>query len=262
MVRPTGLVDPELEVRSASSQVDDLLSEVNGVVAKHERVLVTVLTKRMAEDLTDYLAEHSVRVRYLHSDIDTVERSEILRDLRLGNFDVLVGINLLREGLDIPEVSLVAVFDADKEGFLRSERSLIQTIGRAARNLNGRAILYADTITGSMKRAMDESNRRRDTQLTYNREHNIIPKGVNKRILDVMEGAHAKQGQDAQSSHRSATKTGNAYSNMDFSDPDEIRKEIAQQESLMYEQAKNLAFEEAAATRDNIAKLKQRMLRQ
>ena len=262
VVRPTGLVDPELEVRSASSQVDDLLSEVNRVVAQHERVLVTVLTKRMAEDLTDYLAEHKVRVRYLHSDIDTVERSEILRDLRLGNFDVLVGINLLREGLDIPEVSLVAVFDADKEGFLRSERSLIQTIGRAARNLNGRAILYADTITGSMKRAMDESNRRRDTQLTYNREHNIIPKGVDKRILDVMEGAHAKQGIDARSSHRSVTKTGNAYSSMDFSDPDEIRKEIAQQESLMYEQAKNLAFEEAAATRDNIAKLKQRMLRQ
>ena len=262
VVRPTGLVDPELEVRSASSQVDDLLSEVNRVVANQERVLVTVLTKRMAEDLTDYLAEHGIRVRYLHSDIDTVERSEILRDLRLGNFDVLVGINLLREGLDIPEVSLVAVFDADKEGFLRSERSLIQTIGRAARNLNGKAILYADTVTGSMQRAMDESNRRRDTQLAYNREHNITPKGVTKRILDVMEGAYASKGSDSPRSSRSVAETANAYGKMDFSDPEEIRKEISQQESLMYEQAKNLAFEEAAATRDRIAKLKQRMLRQ
>ena len=262
VVRPTGLVDPELEVRSASTQVDDLLSEVNRVVAHHERVLVTVLTKRMAEDLTDYLAEHGIRVRYLHSDIDTVERSEILRDLRLGNFDVLVGINLLREGLDIPEVSLVAVFDADKEGFLRSERSLIQTIGRAARNLNGKAILYADAITGSMQKAMDESNRRRDTQLTYNREHGITPKGVSKRILDVMEGAYAKQGSDSRRSGRLVAETANAYGKMDFSDPEEIRKEISQQESLMYEQAKNLAFEEAAATRDRIAKLKQRMLRQ
>ena len=262
VVRPTGLVDPELEVRSASSQVDDLLSEVNRVVANQERVLVTVLTKRMAEDLTDYLAEHDIRVRYLHSDIDTVERSEILRDLRLGNFDVLVGINLLREGLDIPEVSLVAVFDADKEGFLRSERSLIQTIGRAARNLNGKAILYADTFTGSMQRAMDESNRRRDTQLAYNREHNITPKGVTKRILDVMEGAYASKGSNSPRSSRSVSETANAYGKMDFSDPEEIRKEISQQESLMYEQAKNLAFEEAAATRDRIAKLKQRMLRQ
>ena len=262
VVRPTGLVDPELEVRSASSQVGDLLSEVNRVVANQERVLVTVLTKRMAEDLTDYLAEHGIRVRYLHSDIDTVERSEILRDLRLGNFDVLVGINLLREGLDIPEVSLVAVFDADKEGFLRSERSLIQTIGRAARNLNGKAILYADTVTGSMQRAMDESNRRRDTQLAYNLEHNITPKGVTKRILDVMEGAYASKGSDSTRSSRSVAETANAYGKMDFSDPEEIRKEISQQESLMYEQAKNLAFEEAAATRDRIAKLKQRMLRQ
>ena len=262
VVRPTGLVDPELEVRSASTQVDDLLSEVNRVVAHHERVLVTVLTKRMAEDLTDYLAEHGIRVRYLHSDIDTVERSEILRDLRLGNFDVLVGINLLREGLDIPEVSLVAVFDADKEGFLRSERSLIQTIGRAARNLNGKAILYADAITGSMQRAMDESNRRRDTQLTYNREHGITPKGVSKRILDVMEGAYANQGSDSRRSGRLVAETANAYGKMDLSDPEEIRKEISQQESLMYEQAKNLAFEEAAATRDRISKLKQRMLRQ
>ena len=177
VVRPTGLIDPKLEVRPAVTQVDDLLSEVRQVTAKEERVLVTVLTKRMAEDLTDYLAEHGVRVRYLHSDIETVERSEILRDLRLGNFDVLVGINLLREGLDIPEVSLVAILDADKEGFLRSERSLIQTIGRAARNLNGRAILYADRVTGSMERAMGESERRRNVQLEYNKEHNITPVG-------------------------------------------------------------------------------------
>ena len=187
VVRPTGIVDPELEIRPASMQVDDLLSEVHRVAAQKERVLVTVLTKRMAEDLTDFLAEHDVRVRYLHSDIETVERSEILRDLRLGSFDVLVGINLLREGLDIPEVSLVAVFDADKEGFLRSERSLIQTIGRAARNLNGKAILYADQKTASMQRAIDESNRRRNTQLDYNKEHNITPIGVKKKVLDVME---------------------------------------------------------------------------
>ena len=191
VVRPTGLLDPVLEVRPATTQVDDLLSEVTRVTADGERVLVTVLTKRMAEDLTDYLAEHGVRVRYLHSDIDTVERSEILRDLRLGKFDVLIGINLLREGLDIPEVALVTILDADKEGFLRSDRSLIQTIGRAARNLNGKAILYADKITGSMQRAMDESNRRREVQVAYNKEHNITPIGVSKRILDVMEGAYA-----------------------------------------------------------------------
>ena len=191
VVRPTGLIDPELEVRPAITQVDDLLSEVRRVTATQERVLVTVLTKRMAEDLTDYLAEHDVRVRYLHSDIETVERSEILRDLRLGHFDVLVGINLLREGLDIPEVSLVAILDADKEGFLRSERSLIQTIGRAARNLNGQAILYADRITGSMERAIGESKRRREVQLEYNTTHNITPRGVKTKVLDVMEGAYA-----------------------------------------------------------------------
>ena len=190
VVRPTGLVDPELEVRPASTQVDDLLSEVRRVAAEKERVLVTVLTKRMAEDLTDYLAEHDVRVRYLHSDIDTVERSEIIRDLRLGVFDVLVGINLLREGLDLPEVSLVAVFDADKEGFLRSDRSLIQTIGRAARNLSGKAILYADTVTGSMQRAIDESTRRRNIQLAHNKAHKITPEGIRKQVLDVMEAAH------------------------------------------------------------------------
>ncbi len=226
VVRPTGLIDPELEVRPASSQVDDLLSEVRRVVAQEERVLVTVLTKRMAEDLTDYLAEHDVRVRYLHSDIDTVERSEIIRDLRLGNFDVLVGINLLREGLDIPEVSLVAVLDADKEGFLRSGRSLIQTVGRAARNLNGKAILYGDSITGSMQRAIDESNRRRETQLEFNREHNITPIGVRKRVLDIMEGAYAAPGTRARGRGRAVAEKSGAYQKLDFSDPKQVRKEI------------------------------------
>ena len=262
MVRPTGLVDPDLEVRPASSQVDDLLSEVRRVVAQEERVLVTVLTKRMAEDLTDYLAEHDVRVRYLHSDIDTVERSEILRDLRLGNFDVLVGINLLREGLDIPEVSLVAVLDADKEGFLRSERSLIQTIGRAARNLNGKAILYADEITGSMQRAIDESNFRRETQLEYNETHNITPIGVRKRVLDVMEGAYAAPGSRSRQRGRAVAEKSGAYGKLNFSDPGEVKKEIDSLESQMYEQAKNLAFEEAAATRDRIAELREILLRQ
>jgi len=260
VVRPTGLVDPELEVRPASSQVDDLLSEVRRVVAQEERVLVTVLTKRMAEDLTDYLAEHDARVRYLHSDIDTVERSEIIRDLRLGHFDVLVGINLLREGLDIPEVSLVAVFDADKEGFLRSERSLIQTIGRAARNLNGKAILYADHVTGSMQRAIDESNRRRETQLQYNEEHNIVPIGVKKRVLDVMEGAHAVPGSRGRQRASVAEKSG-AYKRLDFSNPRDVKAEIEKLEALMYEQAKNLAFEAAAATRDRIAELNEQLLR-
>jgi len=260
VVRPTGLVDPELEVRPASSPVDDLLSEVRRVVAQEERVLVTVLTKRMAEDLTDYLAEHDARVRYLHSDIDTVERSEIIRDLRLGHFDVLVGINLLREGLDIPEVSLVAVFDADKEGFLRSERSLIQTIGRAARNLNGKAILYADHVTGSMQRAIDESNRRRETQLQYNEEHNIVPIGVKKRVLDVMEGAHAVPGSRGRQRASVAEKSG-AYKRLDFSNPRDVKAEIEKLEALMYEQAKNLAFEAAAATRDRIAELNEQLLR-
>ncbi len=188
-MRPTGLVDPQIEIRPALTQVDDLLSEISKRVALEERVLVTTLTKRMSEDLTDYLADHGVRVRYLHSDIDTVERVEIIRDLRLGTFDVLVGINLLREGLDMPEVSLVAILDADKEGFLRSERSLIQTIGRAARNLNGRAILYADRITGSMERAIGETERRRDKQIAFNLANGITPKGVFKDVADIMEGA-------------------------------------------------------------------------
>ncbi|MFP6826384.1 MAG: excinuclease ABC subunit UvrB [Pseudohongiellaceae bacterium] len=261
VVRPTGLVDPELEVRPASSQVDDLLSEIRRVTLQQERVLVTVLTKRMAEDLTDYLAEHDVRVRYLHSDIETVERSEILRDLRLGQFDVLVGINLLREGLDIPEVSLVAILDADKEGFLRSERSLIQTIGRAARNLNGKAILYADRVTGSMQRAIDESDRRRNVQLEFNQRHNITPIGVKKRVLDIMEGAYSAPGSRRQRGRGVAEKSG-AYLKVDFSDPVAANKEIEELETQMYEQARNLAFEEAAATRDRLAELRHRLLTQ
>jgi excinuclease ABC subunit B len=261
VVRPTGLVDPELLVRPAASQVDDLLSEIRKVTAQEERVLVTVLTKRMAEDLTDYLAEHDVRVRYLHSDIETVERSEILRDLRLGQFDVLVGINLLREGLDIPEVALVAVLDADKEGFLRSERSLIQTIGRAARNLNGRAILYGDRVTGSMQRAIDESSRRRDIQLKFNKAHNITPIGVKKKVLDIMEGAYSAPGTRRQRGRGVAEKSG-AYKKFDFSDPVAATKEIEQLETQMYEQAKNLAFEEAANTRDRLAELRSRLLAQ
>ena len=262
LVRPTGLVDPDLEVRPAASQVDDLLSEIRRVTGVQERVLVTVLTKRMAEDLTDYLAEHDVRVRYLHSDIETVERSEILRDLRLGKFDVLVGINLLREGLDIPEVSLVAVFDADKEGFLRSERSLIQTIGRAARNINGKAILYADEITGSMQRAINESNRRRNTQLEFNEVHKITPVGVKKKVLDVMEGAYISPGNRIRKLGRGVTEKADAYKRLDFTDPAVVRKEIDKLEELMYEHARNLAFEEAAATRDTIAELKNQLLNQ
>ncbi len=256
VVRPTGLVDPELEVRPASTQVDDLLSEIHLVTAREERVLVTVLTKRMAEDLTDYLAEHDVRVRYLHSDIDTVERSEILRDLRLGSFDVLVGINLLREGLDIPEVSLVAVLDADKEGFLRSDRSLIQTIGRAARNINGKAILYADSVTGSMQRAMDESSRRRDRQLEFNQTHGITPAGISKSVVDVMDGAYS--GAAGHLQRRVAERTAK-YQLPDADSPEQLKMEIARLEKEMYQQAKGLAFEQAAQTRDRIAELKQRL---
>ena len=259
VVRPTGLIDPTLEVRPASTQVDDLLSEANRVALEKERVLVTVLTKRMAEDLTDFLAENGVRVRYLHSDIDTVERSEILRDLRLGSFDVLVGINLLREGLDIPEVSLVAILDADKEGFLRSDRSLIQTIGRAARNLNGKAILYADEITGSMQRAMDESNRRRDTQIEFNKTHNITPIGVKKKVLDVMEGAYAPSGSSKLNRKRSSEKS-SVKANLKMLSSADLSEKIKTLEELMYEQAKNLDFESAARTRDEIADLRESLL--
>ncbi|MDP2285103.1 MAG: excinuclease ABC subunit UvrB [Pseudohongiella sp.] len=261
LVRPTGLLDPTLEIRPAGKQVDDLLSEIRLIAARQERVLVTVLTKRMAEDLTDYLMDHEVRVRYLHSDIETIERSEIIRDLRLGHFDVLVGINLLREGLDIPEVSLVAILDADKEGFLRSERSLIQTIGRAARNLNGRAILYADRITGSMQRAIDESERRREVQLTFNRVNNITPIGVSKSVSDVMEGAHSA---DASNDTRNRRKLRSvAEQAADYqasgthkSDAKSLAAEIKQLEHKMLELARNLEFEEAALLRDRVAALK------
>ncbi len=230
MVRPTGLVDPQVEVRPALTQVDDLLSEISKRVAVEERVLVTTLTKRMAEDLTDYLADHGVRVRYLHSDIDTVERVEIIRDLRLGTFDVLVGINLLREGLDMPEVSLVAILDADKEGFLRSERSLIQTIGRAARNLNGRAILYADRITGSMERAIGETERRRDKQIAFNLANGITPKGVFKDVADIMEGATVPGSRSKKRKGMAKAAEESARYEAELRSPSEITKRIRQLE--------------------------------
>jgi excinuclease ABC subunit B len=267
LVRPTGLIDPPVVIRPASTQVDDLLSEIRHVVARKQRVLVTVLTKRMAEDLTDYLADHDVRVRYLHSDIDTVERTEIIRDLRLGNFDVLVGINLLREGLDIPEVSLVAILDADKEGFLRSERSLIQTMGRAARNINGRAILYADRITGSMQRAIDESDRRREVQLAFNLTHGITPAGVNKTISDVMEGAYAGAANSESKGRkriRALAETGSAYQvngkQAVAHDLKSLTSEISALETRMMALARNLEFEEAAAVRDQVAVLQKQLL--
>ncbi len=258
VVRPTGLVDPEIEIRPATTQVDDVLSEINKRADISERVLITTLTKRMAEDLTDYLDEHGVRVRYLHSDIDTVERVEIIRDLRLGEFDVLVGINLLREGLDMPEVSLVAIFDADKEGFLRSDRSLIQTIGRAARNLNGKAILYAENITGSMQRAIDETNRRREKQLAFNEEHGITPKGVTKDIADIMEGARAPgtRGKRNAKSRKVAEPAANYKVEAAAMTPAQLAKEMKRLEQKMFEHAKNLEFEEAAATRDQLSTLK------
>lgn len=259
MVRPTGLIDPDIEVRPATTQVDDLLSEINQRAAQGDRVLATVLTKRMAEDLTEYLTEQCVKVRYLHSDIHTIERVEIIRDLRIGIFDVLVGINLLREGLDIPEVSLVAILDADKEGFLRSDRSLIQTIGRAARNLNGKAILYADRITGSMQRAIDETNRRRERQLNFNKKHNITPKGITKQVGDIMEGAipgrRTKQ-------HRNTNEAKTDYpEEIDILNPKQLAKRLKTLEQKMFEHAKNLEFEEAAATRDRIHQLKDQVLK-
>ncbi|GIX21431.1 MAG: UvrABC system protein B [Gammaproteobacteria bacterium] len=255
LVRPTGLVDPELEVRPAATQVDDLLSEVRARVERDERVLVTTLTKRMAEDLTDYLTEHGVRVRYLHSDIDTVERVEIIRDLRLGRFDVLVGINLLREGLDIPEVSLVAILDADKEGFLRSERSLIQTIGRAARNLHGKAILYADRVTDAMQRAIDESARRRARQLEHNRRHGITPRGVEKSVADIMEGARSEPA----ARRGAAAEAPGAYQEAP-PDPRRLAELIRTLEEQMYAHARKLEFEEAARLRDRIEALRRQGL--
>ena len=256
LVRPTGLVDPHVEVRPASTQVDDLLSEIHRRADAGERVLVTTLTKRMAEDLTDYLAEHGVRVRYLHSDIDTVERVEIIRDLRLGEFDVLVGINLLREGLDMPEVSLVAVLDADKEGFLRSDRSLIQTIGRAARNINGAAILYADTVTGSMQRAIDETNRRRKKQIAFNREHGITPRGIRKAVADIMEGAHA----GVPGSPRRFAKVAESIGEYAAMTPSALAARLRKMEQEMYRHASNLEFEEAARVRDRMRELRDRGL--
>jgi excinuclease ABC subunit B len=249
VVRPTGLVDPAVIVRPASTQVDDLLSEIRERTKKNERVLVTTLTKRMAEELTEYLAEHGVKVRYLHSEVETVERVEIIRDLRLGEFDVLVGINLLREGLDLPEVSLVAILDADKEGFLRSERSLIQTIGRAARHINGTAILYADAQTDSIKRAIAETDRRRSKQVAYNKKNSITPKGIIKRIKDLIDGVYdATQAQAAQEEAR--------YEAMSEK---QIAREIKALEKKMLAHAKNLEFEEAAAVRDRLAELKKKV---
>jgi excinuclease ABC subunit B len=253
VVRPTGLVDPRLEVRAAATQVDDLLSEISERVKKEERVLVTTLTKRMAEDLTEYLAEHGVKVRYLHSDIDTVERVEIIRDLRLGQFDVLVGINLLREGLDIPEVSLVAILDADKEGFLRSERSLIQTIGRAARHINGTAILYADVETNSMRRAISETERRRSKQTAYNAARGITPVSVSKRVKDIIEGVYDHE------TARSQLKAAQNQARYDAMSEKDLTREVKQVEREMLEAARNLEFERAAELRDRLKGLKERL---
>ena len=264
VVRPTGLVDPEIEIRPATGQVDDSLHEIHQRVEKGERILITVLTKRMAEDLTEFLHEQQVRVRYLHSDIDTVERVEIIRDLRLGEFDVLVGINLLREGLDIPEVSLVAIFDADKEGFLRSERSLIQTIGRAARNLNGKAILYADRVTDSMQRAMDETDRRREKQLAFNEEHGITPKGVMKSVEDILEAAPppGKKGKQRGRARQQVAEKEAGYSADDWQhlNAAELGKRISKIEDDMFKAAKDLNFEEAAKLRDLLHSMKEKMI--
>lgn len=260
VVRPTGLIDPEIEIRPATTQVDDVLSEIRLRVEDGDRVLITVLTKRMAEDLTEYLGEHGVRVRYLHSDIDTVERVEIIRDLRLGQFDVLVGINLLREGLDMPEVSLVAILDADKEGFLRSDRSLIQTIGRAARNVKGKAILYADRITGSMQRAIEETDRRREKQIAHNLKHGITPKGINKNITDILEGSvvPGAGGRSARNKAMAIAERSGKYAvEVNLKD---IWKTIELMEKQMFQAAKDLEFEVAAKLRDEIEKLKKRAM--
>ncbi len=253
VVRPTGIVDPEVEVRPVRTQVDDVLSEIKRCIERDERVLITTLTKRMAEDLTEYLDEHGVKVRYLHSDIDTVERTEIIRDLRLGKFDVLVGINLLREGLDMPEVGLVAILDADKEGFLRSENSLIQTIGRAARNLHGRAILYADQITGSIRRAIDETNRRRRKQMEFNERHGITPRGIQKAVTDIMEGAYSEAPERGGGKLRRVAEPASEYASLT---PEQALRKIKKLEQEMYKRARNLEFEEAARLRDEIEKLR------
>ncbi|MFK5985897.1 MAG: excinuclease ABC subunit UvrB [Pseudomonadota bacterium] len=257
VVRPTGLIDPEVEILPATSQVDDLVGQINSVVKNKERVLVTTLTKRMAEDLTDYLNDHDINVRYLHSDIDTVERIEIIRDLRLGKFDVLVGINLLREGLDIPEVSLVAILDADKEGFLRSERSLIQTMGRAARNINGRVILYADRITGSMQRAMDETERRRNKQIAHNLEHNITPRGIKKSVQDILEGVIPGSGI---TSYIKTNKVAQEHAEYHLLTPKQIEKKLKEMETKMFTHAQNMEFEEAAKIRDVVRSLRENFL--
>lgn len=252
VVRPTGLVDPEVEVRPATTQVDDVLGEIKERIPKGQRILITTLTKRMAEDLTDFLQDNDIKVRYLHSDIDTVERVEIIRDLRAGVFDVLIGINLLREGLDIPEVALVAILDADKEGFLRSERSLIQTIGRAARNVEGKAILYADTITDSMRRAMDETARRREKQTAYNVAHNITPKSVKKEIRDIIDGVYKSDSLE----NEFGLVDGRDYEKMG---PKELAREIKQLENEMFEHAKNLEFEKASEVRDKLASIRKQV---
>lgn len=252
VVRPTGLVDPEVEVRPATTQVDDVLGEINERIPKGQRILITTLTKRMAEDLTDFLQDNDIKVRYLHSDIDTVERVEIIRDLRAGVFDVLIGINLLREGLDIPEVALVAILDADKEGFLRSERSLIQTIGRAARNVEGKAILYADTITDSMRRAMDETARRREKQTAYNVAHNITPKSVKKEIRDIIDGVYKSDNLE----NEFGLVDGQDYEKMG---PKELAREIKRLENEMFEHAKNLEFEKASEVRDKLASIRKQV---
>jgi excinuclease ABC subunit B len=249
VVRPTGLIDPQVEIRPARTQVDDVLGEIGRRVALAERVLITTLTKRMAEDLTAFLAEHGIKVRYLHSDVDTVERVEIIRDLRAGVFDVLVGINLLREGLDLPEVSLVAILDADKEGFLRSERSLVQTVGRAARNINGAAIMYADSVTDSMRRALDEMDRRRARQVEYNRIHGIEPRGVRKDVKELIDGVF-----DSAAARREAAAAERAGP-MPVGEK-QVAREIKRLEKLMFEHAKNLEFEKAARVRDQLAALR------
>jgi len=259
VVRPTGLVDPEVEIRPVRTQVDDLLSEANLRIAMGDRVLVTTLTKRMAENLTDYLEEHGIRVRYLHSDIETVERVEILRDLRLGKFDVLVGINLLREGLDMPEVSLVAILDADKEGFLRSSGSLIQTVGRAARNLRGKAIMYADSITRSMRIAIDETDRRRAKQVEYNLEHGITPTSIRREIMDVMEGARSTEAESPRGREK-ARKVAEEGADYAILDPGKLAARLKQLETQMYQHARDLEFEQSGKIRDEMQRLKARSL--